>query len=204
MVRQSLVCLALLAASGTSGCMTPLAEQRPATNLASVPDEPAPAARPRRIAAARPRAAARVAVADATPAPNSSAAAWQMPWQILPLGAAPEQASETIVLSFVPQTGFVRGTAAALASLGRPLEAAGGPNRTVDTCRQTVWSEASKSGAKEVEAVSAGAEQRSRKGDYFAPVRMRVTYQRPSGWEVRESTLTCIVDQRGKIVDAYA
>ena len=203
MVRASSVGLASLLSLSLGGCIIPVAEQPTATNLATAaveaPQEPSSARRPR----ARRTAAVPVPAVQARPAPNSSAAAWQMPWQLMPLGAAPEQDGETIVLSYVPQLGFVRGTSSTLASIGRPLATRDGPNRTVETCRQTVWSEASKSGATEVEAVSAGIEQRDRKGDFFAPVRMRVTYQRPSGWEVRESTLTCIVDRGGKIVDAY-
>ena len=200
MVRISLSGLALTAALGTGGCITPLAQQPPAVSVSTAaPPEPLPAPPPR----ARRIAAAPLPVTPPAPAPNTSAAAWQMPWQLTPIGTSSEQGGETIVLSYVPQLGFVRGTSAALASVGRPMAAIDGPNRTVETCRQTVWSEASKSGATEVEAVSAGTEQRDRKGDVFAPVRMRVTYQRPSGWEVRESTLTCIVDRRGKIVDAY-
>lgn len=201
MVRTPLVCVAIVSASALGGCMTPLA-QNPATPvLAAASDEPPPAVPPsprRRVAPVR--APAPQAVAQA---PSSSAATWQMPWEIMPLGAAPEGAGEAIILSWVPQTGMVRGTSAALAGLGRPLEPMPGPNRTVDTCRDVVSGEATKSGAREVEAVSAGQERRDRKGDYFAPVRMRITYNRPSGWEVREATLTCIVDKRGKIVDAY-
>lgn len=213
MARGSLAGFALLAAASVGGCVTPLAQQASDAALvaeAAPPERaPAPARPPRgRRTAALPVPAAQVPVAQAATtqaaaAPDSSAAGWQMPWQLVPLGTASQQAGETVVLSWVPRTGFVRGTPAALEGLGRALEAAPGPNRTVETCRQTVWGEASKSGATEVEAVSAGTERVDRKGDYFAPVHMRVTYQRPSGWEVRESTLTCIVDRRGKIVDAY-
>lgn len=144
-----------------------------------------------------------VAEAGAAPAPNASASTWQMPWQISPVAAASQAAGEKVILSYVPQTGLVRGTSSTLAGLGRPLAAAAGPNRTVNTCRETVQSEAVKVGAKEVEAVSAGPEQRDRKGNYFAPVHVRVTYARPTGLEVRESTLTCIVDAKLRIVDAY-
>ena len=126
-----------------------------------------------------------------------------MPWQIAPLRSTAQAAGEPTILSYVPQTGFVRGTSTALASLGRPLESASGQNRTVETCRTVVVGEASKVGAKEIEAASGGPEQRDRQGHYFAPVRFRITYARPGGLEVRESTLTCIVDNRNQIVDAY-
>ena len=126
-----------------------------------------------------------------------------MPWQIAPLGSAAQAAGEPTILSYVPQTGFVRGTSTALASLGRPLEPAPGQNRTVETCRDVVVGEASKVGAREIEAASGGAERRDGEGHYFAPVRFRITYARPGGLEVRESTMTCVVDTRNQIVDAY-
>lgn len=134
-------------------------------------------------------------------APNASAASWQMPWQISPASAA-SQAETTLV--YVPQTGYVRGTPEALASLGTPLRAASGPNRTVEACREVVLSEAAKIGAREVEAVSAGPHRRDAKGRYVGPVHMRITYARLGGYEVREATMTCLVDRNGKIVDAFA
>lgn len=143
------------------------------------------------------------ASAQTAPAPDTSAATWQMPWQISPISAASEATGEQIIMSFVPGTGFVRGTSAALASIGQPLSPVPGRNRTVETCRTTVWSEASKVGAKEIEAVSAGPDRQDRKGHYFAPVLMRLTYDRPMVYEVREAMLICVVDRRGGIVDAY-
>lgn len=140
---------------------------------------------------------------EATPAPDTSAASWQMPWQISPISPASQAAGEQTILSFVPGTGFVKGTTTALGSIGQPLPVAPGRNRTVEVCRTTVWSEASKAGAKEIEAVSAGADQRDRQGDYFAPVLMRLTYDRPFLYEVREAMLICVVNRSGGIVDAY-
>lgn len=140
---------------------------------------------------------------EATAPPDSSAATWQMPWQIAPIGQASAAAGEQTILSFVPGTGFVKGTPTVLASVGKPLSEIPGRNRTVETCKTTVWSEASKAGAKEIDAVSAGPDQRDRKGHYFAPVLMRLTYVRPFAYEVRESTLICVVDRAGGIVDAY-
>ena len=133
--------------------------------------------------------------------PNSSAATWRMPWQISPIAAG---RGERITTSYVPETGLVRGTPEALASIGRPLQAAAGRNRTVDACRTVVEGEATKVGARNVEAVSAGPDRLDPKGRYVAPVRMRITYARSEGLEVREAMLTCVVDRRGKIVDAYA
>jgi hypothetical protein len=136
-------------------------------------------------------------------APDTSAATWQMPWQIAPIGLTSTAAGEQTVLSFVPGTGLVKGTPTALRSIGQPLPAAPGRNRTVDTCRDTVVSEAGKAGAKEVEAVSAGADKTDRKGDYFAPVLFRITYARPAAYEVREAMMICVVNRKGGIVDAY-
>lgn len=140
---------------------------------------------------------------DASAAPDTSAATWQMPWQIAPIGAASSAAGEQTILSMVPGTGLVKGTSVALQSIGQPLPVVPGRNRTVDTCRATVMSEASKAGMKEVEAVSAGADKTDKKGDYFAPVIFRITYERPMMYEVREATMICVVSRKGAIVDAY-
>lgn len=144
------------------------------------------------------------AVAVAPEPPNSSAASWQMPWQISPASAASRSQGEEIVSAYVPNTGYVRGTPQAVAAIGAPLEAAPGRNRTVEACRDVVESEASKIGAREVEAVSAGPHRRNRRGQYEGPVHMRITYATTNGFEVREATMTCIVDGRGRIVDAKA
>lgn len=196
MIRVLTVSLVLLPALTAGGCLNQLARRdpvpAPAVAVAPAPALPAPSVGRRRVAAA-----------PAEPAPNTSAASWQMPWQISPIAGASQAAGEEIVQTVLPATGVVRGTRTALAGIGRPLAAAPGSNRTVGACLNVVQSEAAKVGAKEVEAVSAGTEHRDRQGRYFAPVRLRVTYVRPSGYEVRESTLTCIVDRGGKIVDAY-
>ena len=60
-----------------------------------------------------------------------------------------------MALSYLPQVGFVRATRPVLATLGTPLQSAPGPNRTVEVCRKTVWAEAAKLGASEIEAASA-------------------------------------------------
>lgn len=140
---------------------------------------------------------------DAPAAPDTSAATWQMPWQIAPIGPASDAAGEQTILSMVPGTGLVKGTPVALQSIGQPLPEVPGRNRTVETCRTVVTSEASKAGAKEVEAVSAGADKTDRKGDYFAPVLFRITYERPMVYEVREAAMICVVNRKGGIVDAY-
>ena len=140
---------------------------------------------------------------DAPAALDTSAATWQMPWQIAPIGAASNAAGEQTILSMVPGTGLVKGTTVALQSIGQPLPEVPGRNRTVDTCRSVVMSEAGKAGMKQVEAVSAGADKTDKKGDYFAPVRFRITYERPMMYEVRDATMICVVNRKGAIVDAY-
>ena len=140
---------------------------------------------------------------DAPAAPDTSAATWQMPWQIAPIGPASAAAGEQTIMSMVPGTGLVKGTTTALQSIGQPLPVVPGRNRTVDTCRATVMSEAGKAGMKQVEAVSAGADKTDKKGDYFAPVRFRITYETPMMYEVREATMICVVNRKGAIVDAY-
>lgn len=136
------------------------------------------------------------------PERNTSAATWQMPWQISPITGASEQREETVP-AFVPESGFVRATPQTMASIGKPLEPRPGPNFTVETCRDTVLSEAKKVGARDVEAVSAGAHHRDAKGNYVAPVLIRITYASLITYSVREATLTCIVDRDRKIVDAF-
>lgn len=144
------------------------------------------------------------ALAQDSPAvPDTSAATWQMPWQIAPIGPASSAAGEQTILSVVPGTGLVKGTPVALQSIGQPLPEVPGRNRTVETCRATVMSEATKAGMKQVEAVSAGADRTDKKGDYFAPVLFRITYERPMMYEVREAAMICVVSRKGAIVDAY-
>lgn len=173
---------AAFAALSTAGCVDTLTARRDGLTTAAVPS---PSAAP-------------------APASNTSAASWQMQWQISPASAASQGKGEETVLVYVPRTGYVKGTRQAVASIGKPLEAAPGRNRTVEACQNVVRGEATKIGAREVEAVSAGPDRRDASGRYSAPVRMRITYAQPGGFEVREALMTCIVDRQGKIVDAFA
>lgn len=125
-----------------------------------------------------------------------------MPSDVSPVSAS--QAREETIVAYVPQTGFVRGTRSAIASLGRPLEPAPGRNRTVEACREVVKAEAERLGAREIEAVSAGPDRRNEKGQFVGLVRVRITYVGTTGYEVREANMTCVVDRNGKIVDAFA
>jgi hypothetical protein len=177
MTRVSLTIPVLAIALALSACVNPLAGQQGILTTASI-------------------------ATAAAPTPGTSAATWQMPWQISPVTIQSEGRQPTS-LAWVPQTGYVRGTPAALASLGRPLAVTPGPNRTVEACREVVESEATKIGAREVEAVSAGPHQRTAEGRYMGPVEMRITYPRPGGYEVRTARMTCVVDSKGKIIDAF-
>jgi hypothetical protein len=70
----------------------------------------------------------------------------------------------------------------------------------VAACREAVQAEAGKLGARSVEAVSAGPEQRNLHGQTVGPVPVRITYERVGGYEVREATMRCVVDRSGKVV----
>jgi hypothetical protein len=97
-----------------------------------------------------------------------------------------------------PGVGTFYGTREALAGLTSTLPEAPGPNRGVEPCRRYVEREARRMGAVQVEAASAGPERRAEVG-LAAPVRVRVLYGRPDGYEVREAALTCILDRRGRV-----
>lgn len=140
--------------------------------------------------------------AAASIAPAASAVSGRAPSYVSPIAAL--QPREEVIVAFVPQAGFVRGTRSAIASFGTPLQPAPGLNRTVEACRDVVKAEAEKLGAREVEAASAGPDRRNEKGQFVGPVRVRITYVGATGYEVREANMTCVVDQYGKIVDAFA
>jgi hypothetical protein len=137
-------------------------------------------------------------------APNSSVATWRMPWQLNPISPQSASFGEKTKRIYVEGTGYVRGTPAALASIGRHLEPAAGVNHTVEVCRGVVEGEADKLGAKQVEAVSAGPDHLNANGQWVGQVYFRINYQRAGGYEIRQATLTCIVGQDNKIIDAYA
>jgi len=74
----------------------------------------------------------------------------------------------------------------------------------MDVCRRAIAAEAVKLRARKIETVPAGPEQMDKKGQRVAPVHVRITYDKPAGgYEVREATLMCVVDQAGKFVDAF-
>jgi len=134
---------------------------------------------------------------------RAGVAAWRTPPLLDTLLEAARVRGQSSVLVYVPQTGYVTGEPAVIATIGKPLPAAPGRNRTVEPCREAVFNEASKLGALDVEAASAGREKRDRQGRLFAPVDMRITYKVNGGFELRSATLVCILDRKGRIADAY-
>jgi hypothetical protein len=136
-----------------------------------------------------------------TTAPDrETVSGWQMPIEIRPISST---GGETIIESFVPGTGIVRANAKAMEAIGQELPKDPGPNRTIDACIAAVIGEASKVGAKTIEAASAGPERQAKGGNYFAPVRFRITYVRPYGYDVRDDAMICVTKPDGSIVDAY-
>jgi len=115
-------------------------------------------------------------------------------------GSISRPQSEEPILVYRPEIGLVRGTRPVLAGLGVPLQPEPGHNRALAACREAVQAEAGKLGAREVEAVSAGPERHNNRGQFVGPVRIRITYERLVGYEVREATVRCVVDQTGKLV----
>jgi hypothetical protein len=151
-----------------------------------------------------PAATASVAPAAMTRPAARSVAEWSSPPQLGVILIAAGVHGDKSPVVWVPGTGYVTGAPDVLATIGQPLRAVLGRNRLVEPCRATVFAEASKLGAIDVEAVPGGREQRDPTGRLFAPVDMRITYKVPGGYELRRATLTCIVDRSGRIVDAYS
>ncbi|MFC6744579.1 hypothetical protein ACFQFG_06095 [Methylobacterium persicinum] len=61
---------------------------------------------------------------EAPTAPPDTAATWQKPWNLLPMGPESAPADQRNILSMVPGTGLVMGTSSALGTIGQPLPAA--------------------------------------------------------------------------------
>ena len=127
-----------------------------------------------------------------------------MPWQLTQASSASAGQGERTTVASVSGYGNVRGTSEAIASLAAPLEPKPGRNRTVDACREVVEQTSAPLGAVKVEVVSGGPDRRIKGGVVEGPVDMRILYRSNSGYEVRQATLTCKMNARGKIVDATA
>jgi hypothetical protein len=178
-MRQFAVLIAAGVVLGGAGCSGATASRDPGAT-ASLPEAP-------------------------TEAPaEASVASWKSPPQLARILDAASVRGDKSPIIWVPGTGYVTGAPDVLATIGQPLAGARGRNRTVEPCRETVLSEASKLGAIGVEAAPLGPEQKDPKGRIFSSVDMRITYKVPGGFELRRATLTCVVDRTGRIVDAYS
>jgi len=93
--------------------------------------------------------------------------------------------------------GWIHGSADTLNGLGRPLQGRPGVDRrTVRLCRDALARTVAAHGAVQVEAVSAGRASR-RSSAAFSPLTARVIYRLPSGYEVKQATVTCQTTRAG-------
>jgi hypothetical protein len=129
--------------------------------------------------------------------------AWTMPWQLDPESAVSQAQGEQIYTAYIPEIGEVRGTRTAISFVKSPLNVSEGRNRTLGPCRDLLSKEAQKYGAAKVEATSLGPDRRSRDKTFEGPVGVRIFYPTSRGYQVRQAALTCKVDVRGKVLDAY-
>jgi hypothetical protein len=97
----------------------------------------------------------------------------------------------------VRDLGWIHGSADTLNGLGRPLQRKPGVDRrTVRLCRDALAHTVAAHGAVQVEAVSAGRASR-RSSAAFSPLTARVIYRLPSGYEVKQATVTCQTTRAG-------
>ena len=128
---------------------------------------------------------------------------WTMPWQLDPELALSRANGEQIYTAYIPELGRVRGTRTAISYARAPLNAPAGRNRTLEPCRSLIAKEAERDGAVRVEATSLGPDRRDRTGSVEGPVGVRIFYPASDGIQVRQAALTCKVDARGKVLDAF-
>jgi hypothetical protein len=101
----------------------------------------------------------------------------------------------------VPGLGTVRGPERVLRQLPRPLSGVPGVARqSVNSCRNTIAAEAKSHGAVRVEAVSAGAPTRVRRGITRAPIEARIIYARGGQVQVRQARITCQLNAQGRVI----
>jgi hypothetical protein len=87
--------------------------------------------------------------------------------------------------------GWVQGSPDVLNGLARPLQGRPGVDqRTVRSCRDALARTVAIHGAVQVEAVSAGRTSR-RSSATLAPLKARVIYRLPTGFEVKQASVTC-------------
>jgi hypothetical protein len=107
----------------------------------------------------------------------------------------------------VPQTaiqvgdfGWVYGSPDTLKGLGKPLRRRPGVDqRTVRLCRDALARTVVTLGAVQVETASAGRSSRQSSAT-TAPLTARVIYRLPSGYEVKQATITCQMTRAGVAV----
>ena len=100
----------------------------------------------------------------------------------------------------VSDLGWVYGSPDTLKGLGKPLRRRPGVDqRTVLLCRDALARTVVAHGAVQVEAVSAGRSSRQ-SSSTFAPLTARVIYRLPSGYEVKQATVTCQMTRAGVAV----
>jgi hypothetical protein len=96
--------------------------------------------------------------------------------------------------------GWVYGSPETLQRLGKPLQRRlGVDQRTVRLCRDALARTVAAHGAVQVEAASAGRSSRQSSAT-FAPLTARVIYRLPSGYEVKQATVTCQTTKIGVAV----
>jgi predicted component of type VI protein secretion system len=76
----------------------------------------------------------------------------------------------------------------------------GTPVEIVAACRDAIIAAARPHGVLHVDAASAGRMQPQRNGQTAAPLEIRIVYARDGGTELRESSVSCILNGRGEVV----
>ena len=100
----------------------------------------------------------------------------------------------------VRDLGWVYGSPDTLKGLGRPLlRRLGVDQRTVRLCRDVLARTVAAHGAVQIDTASAGRSSR-RSSVIFAPLTARVIYPLPSGYEVKQATVTCQMTRAGVAV----
>ena len=127
----------------------------------------------------------------------------KIPWQLTPASTASEAQGEVTRVYDLPGHGPVRATAVAAALIDTPMTPfRDGGDRVVRACREVVERQARGIGAYDVDAGVAGPTRRTRSGRHATQVFFRIFYRRGDLTEVRQASLRCVVDRRGRLVGA--
>jgi len=82
-----------------------------------------------------------------------------------------------------------------------PLSAvAGVSDQAVEACRQAIAAAATRHGATQVEAVSAGTPSQLPEGVTEAPLETRIVYAQADTVQVRQARIACRLDDRGNVL----